>query len=132
MSTVYLSDVSAAEKGLEGKLFDVVLFFGSMHHMPREYIRREAHMYMKHMKVGARLIQLAYPSSRWICFEQGLTFPEFCRATDHQCPWAEWYDLENALSTFHPYKFSVLYSGVVGHNEFTWWDLVLLGKENED
>ncbi len=126
--TVYLSDVAAAEKALEGEVFDVILFFGSMHHMPREYIRKEAHMYFKHMRVGSRLIQLAYPSSRWFCYNGGLTFPEFCAATDFSCPWAEWYDLEKALSTFHPFKFNVQYAGVVGPNEFTWWDLVLTGK----
>jgi SAM-dependent methyltransferase len=127
--TVYLTDVESAEKALEGRMFDAVLFLGSMHHMPREYIRREAHMYLQHLRPGGRLIHLAYPSARWHCHKEGLTFPEFCDSTDHSCPWAEWYDLEKALKTFHPFKFHVLYAGIVGVYDFTWWDLVLAGRE---
>lgn len=131
-------------------MFDAVLFFGSMHHMPREYIRHEAGMYFDHLKVISRVIvicfllltfrfipislqvgglfvQLAYPSSRWYC-DGKKTFPEFCASTDYTCPWAEWYDIHKALATFHPHKFSVIYSGIVGPQEFTWWAFVHLGK----
>jgi hypothetical protein len=94
--------------------------------MPREYIRKEAHMYFEHMRIGSVLVQLAYPSTRWYCSGTA-TFPAFCGSTDGGCPWAEWYDIHKALATFHPYKFAVLYAGVVGLREFTWWS-VYLGK----
>jgi SAM-dependent methyltransferase len=128
VETVLLESVESIEKGLGDSIFDVVLFFGSMHHMPREYIIKETAVYFAHMRKGSRLIQLAYPSSRWVC--SGMTtFPGFCKFTDYECPWAEWYDLNKALATFAPHKFIVLYAGVVGINEFTWWDLVYEGPE---
>jgi hypothetical protein len=112
---------------LGDEIFDVVLFLGSMHHMPREYIRLEVQLYVRHMRVGSRLIQLAYPSTRWRC-SGSETFPRFCSHTDHSCAWAEWYDLGKALRTFEPARFAVLYAGVVGVHEFAWWDLVYLGS----
>ncbi len=104
--------------------FDVITAIGSLHHAPQSVIRPECAELVRHLKVGGRWLQLAYPRSRW----EGDRKPDFDRwgeITDGVgTPWSEWYDVPKLLDVLLPAKFEVVlyheFSGV----EFNWFDLL--------
>ena len=46
--------------------YDVIMAMGSLHHAPSDIMKPEYQELMRHLKVGGRWLQLAYPRSRWI------------------------------------------------------------------
>jgi len=47
--------------------YDVIMAMGSLHHAPREVIIPEVRELLKHLRVGGRWLQLAYPSVSLFC-----------------------------------------------------------------
>ena len=46
--------------------YDIVMAMGSLHHAPSDVLKPEYQELLRHLKVGGRWLQLAYPRSRWI------------------------------------------------------------------
>eukprot|EP00123_Amoebidium_parasiticum_P019685 comp30244_c0_seq1/m.47234 comp30244_c0_seq1/g.47234 ORF comp30244_c0_seq1/g.47234 comp30244_c0_seq1/m.47234 type:complete len:361 (-) comp30244_c0_seq1:639-1721(-) len=129
---VYLQDAETLPSQLAGRMFDVICVLGSLHHMPRELVRKEWDVYLRHLKIGGRLRWLAYPAERWrdVGFP---SFERFCDTTDDGCPWAEWYDLAKLLRSLQPHKFVEMWSYIKTMNgddrgEFSEADLIYMGK----
>lgn len=107
--------------------YDVVLAMGSLHHAPLEVIKEEARELLRHLKIGGRWIQLAYPKVRWIK-EGKFPFHEWGEITDGEgTPWAEWYDLPKLLNLLAPARFNVVLSREYCGQEFIWFDLLYRG-----
>jgi hypothetical protein len=97
---------------------------GSLHHMPYKVVRDEAQELIRHLKVGGRWLQLAYPRSRWLR-EGRLPFNLWGSYTDGMgTPWGEWYDLPKLLSLLEPAEFDVILYREFDNNDFNWFDLV--------
>jgi len=148
-SYITVSSVDQLGKDLEGKYFDVVTSFGSMHHAPRELNQPEYHLLASHLKTGGKWLQLAYPLQRWIDMQRGDLGTFWCPPKDKQLgvafsdgwwggdgcrtPWAEWYEPGKWLKNMKPYSFSMNWCGGIGDpkvhlaNEFIWFDFVKLG-----
>jgi 2-polyprenyl-3-methyl-5-hydroxy-6-metoxy-1,4-benzoquinol methylase len=108
--------------------YDVIMAMGSLHHAPAEVIRPELQELLKHLKVGGRWLQLAYPRSRWIR-EGRSPFSVWGEITDGPgTPWTEWYDLPKLLKQFEPAKFDVVLYQEFHNGDFNWFDLVYRGR----
>src|SRR6266851_10252751 len=46
--------------------YDVIMAMGSMHHAPMDILKPEYQELLRHLKVGGRWLQLAYPKARWV------------------------------------------------------------------
>jgi len=104
--------------------FDVILCMGSLHHMPYEVVRAEVQELIRHVKIGGRWIQIAYPKSRWLR-EGRLPFEIWGSYTDGiGTPWAEWYDLPKLLSLLEPARFDVVMYHEFNNHDFNLFDLV--------
>jgi len=111
--------------------YDVIYAAGSLHHAPADIIKPEAHELLKHLKIGGRWIQLAYPYTRWVN-EGQLPFDKWGENTDGAgTPWAEWYDLPKLLKLLEPAKFDVVLSQEFHNHAFIWFDLVYRGMGNQ-
>ena len=106
--------------------YDVIMAMGSMHHAPDHVVRPEYQELLRHLKVGGRWLQLAYPRSRWIR-EGRMPFSKWGGITDGGAPWAEWYDLERLLGMLAPGKFDVVLYQEFHGGDFNWFDLVYRG-----
>ncbi len=88
--------------------YDIIMAMGSLHHAPTEVIVPEVAELRKHLKVGGRWLQLAYPKTRWVR-EGCLPFSEWGNVTDGPgTPWAEWCDLAKFFQVHHPADFDVV------------------------
>jgi|SRR5579859_3668753 len=106
--------------------FDVVTAMGSLHHAPFEFVHREVAEIVRHLKIGGRWLQLAYPKARWVR-EGSLSFSEWGERTDGEgTPYAEWYDLNKLLQLLTPAKFDPLFHCEWHNYDFNWFDLKLL------
>jgi SAM-dependent methyltransferase len=104
--------------------YDVIMAMGSMHHAPVDVLKPEYHELLRHLKIGGRWLQLAYPFSRWIRYGKP-PFGKFGELTDGVgTPWAEPYDLPKLLGTFAPAKFDVVLYQEIHGGDFNWFDLV--------
>lgn len=104
--------------------FDVVMCMGSLHNAPFEVIRPEAQELLKHLKIGGRWLQLAYPKTRWLR-EGSLPFDVWGIRTDGPgTPWEEWYDLPKLLRLLKPARFDVVLYLEFDNSNFNWFDLV--------
>jgi SAM-dependent methyltransferase len=104
--------------------YDVIMAMGSLHHAPAEVMKPEYQELVRHLKVGGRWLQLAYPKARWI-LDRRPRFTHWGLATDGPgTPWAEWYDLEKLLDMLAPAKFDVVLYQEFHNNEFNWFDLL--------
>lgn len=111
------------------KDYDVIMAMGSLHHAPAEIIKPETQELLKHLKVGGRWLQLAYPKTRWIR-EGSLPFNRWGQITDGvNTPWAEWYDLPKLLDLLHPARFQVVLYQEFHNNNFVWFDLLYEGNQ---
>jgi len=112
--------------------YDVIWCGGSLHHIPFELARQVARELRKHLNVGGRWIELAYPKERWER-DGRPSFEQWGDKTDGGAPWVEWYDLEKVLARVGPEQFRVVLSFNFHDNEFVWFDLERtqwLGVEN--
>lgn len=118
----YMKDLSSlAELPAD---YDVIWAQGSLINAPFDHTRTEIQELLRHLPVGGRWIELAYPKARWER-EGRLPFEKWGEKTDGVgTPWVEWYDLEKLSAALAPAKFeTVLYLNF--HNDdFNWFDLV--------
>jgi 2-polyprenyl-3-methyl-5-hydroxy-6-metoxy-1,4-benzoquinol methylase len=104
--------------------YDVIWCQGSMINAPFDIIRSETQELLKHLPVGGRWIELAYPKERWIK-EGELPFDKWGEKTDGiGTPWVEWYDLEKLISRLEPAKFEVVLNFNFHNDDFNWFDLL--------
>lgn len=107
--------------------YDIIMAMGSLHHAPFEIIKSEAHELLKHLKVGGRWLQLAYPKTRWIRAGRP-SFDRWGEMTDGSgTPWAEWYDLSKLLRLLEPARFEVVLCQEFHNSNFIWFDLLYQG-----
>jgi len=103
--------------------FDVIWCQGSMINLPYEIAREESSLLLKHLAIGGRWIELAYPKERWIR-EGGMPLNIWGEKTDGGAPWIEWYDLEKMCNRLDSATFKVILSFNFHNNDFNWFDLV--------
>lgn len=119
---LYMQDVQSLSS-LEVD-FDVVMCIGSLHNAPFEVIYPEAQELLRHLKIGGRWIQLAYPKTRWLR-EGRLPFDAWGVRTDGPgTPWVEWYDLPKLLRLLQPARFDVVLYLEFDNSNYNWFDLV--------
>jgi SAM-dependent methyltransferase len=107
--------------------YDVIMAMGSLHNAPPEVMKPEYQELLRHLKVGGRWLQLAYPFARWIR-DGRPPFSRWGAFTDGGAPWCEPYDLPKLLDMFAPAKFDVVLYQEFHDNEFNWFDLVYRGS----
>ena len=111
--------------------YDVIMAMGSLHHAPQEVIKPEVNELIKHLKIGGRWLQLAYPITRWIR-EGSPPFSKWGEMTDGiGTPWAEAYDIEKLLGLFESAHFDVVLCQEFHNNDFIWFDLLYKGLKND-
>lgn len=103
--------------------YDAIYCQGSLIHSPLEVTRLEAQALLKHLPVGGRWIELAYPKSRWER-EGKMPFDRWGKKTDGGAPWAEWHDLEKVKAFLAPAVFEVILALEFHNSDFNWFDLV--------
>lgn len=104
--------------------FDVVMCMGSLHNAPFEVIRPEAQELLRHLKIGGRWLQLAYPKTKWLR-EGSLPFDVWgIRVDGPGTPWEEWYDLPKLLRLLKPARFDVVLYLEFDNSNFNWFDLI--------
>ena len=107
--------------------YDVIMAMGSMHHAPLDILKPEYRELLRHLKVGGRWLQLAYPKSRWVR-DGRPRFAHWGVVTDGEgTPWAEWLDLEKLLGAFGRAKFDVVLYQEFHNSDFNWFDLLYRG-----
>jgi 2-polyprenyl-3-methyl-5-hydroxy-6-metoxy-1,4-benzoquinol methylase len=108
--------------------YDVIMAMGSLHHAPMDILKPEYRELLRHLKVGGRWLQLAYPKSRWVR-DKRPPFAHWGVVTDGKgTPWAEWLDPEKVLSLFGPAKFDIILYQEFHNSDFNWFDLLYRGK----
>jgi SAM-dependent methyltransferase len=109
--------------------YDVIMAMGSLHNAPIEVMRPEYRELIRHLKVGGRWLQLAYPRARWTR-DDSPPFDVWGPMTDGPgTPWEEWYDLPKLLSILEPAKFEVVLYREFHNSDFNWFDLLYVGTE---
>jgi 2-polyprenyl-3-methyl-5-hydroxy-6-metoxy-1,4-benzoquinol methylase len=107
--------------------FDVIMAMGSLHHAPVDILRPEYKELVRHLKLGGRWLQLAYPKARWIR-DKRPRFAHWGLTTDGAgTPWAEWYDVEKLLGVFTPAEFEVVLYQEFHNSDYNWFDLIHRG-----
>jgi 2-polyprenyl-3-methyl-5-hydroxy-6-metoxy-1,4-benzoquinol methylase len=120
-----LTDISSLHS--LDKDYDVIMAMGSLHNAPVHIMKPEYEELIKHLKVGGRWLQLAYPKSRWIR-EGQLPFDQWAAIVDGPgTPWEEWYDVPKLLSMLEPATFDVVLYQEFHDNDFNWFDLQYRG-----
>lgn len=104
--------------------YDVIWCQGSLINAPFEVIRMEIQELLRHLPIGGRWIELAYPEARWKR-EGQLPFERWGERTDGPgTPWMEWYDLPKLEAAFAPARFDVVLQFDFHNSDFNWFDLV--------
>src|SRR6266581_6130066 len=85
--------------------YDVIMAMGSLHNAPVEVMKPEYQELLRHLRLGGRWLQLAYPKSLWIKAGRP-AFDKWGQMLERS-PWEEWYDVPKLLSMFEPAKFDV-------------------------
>jgi len=117
----YMEDLSSIS-GLPAD-YDAIYCQGSLINAPLEVTRLEAQALLKHLPVGGRWIELAYPRSRWVR-DGRKPFTSWGKTTDGGAPWMEWHDLEKVKSFLAPATFEVVLEREFHNADFNWFDLV--------
>jgi SAM-dependent methyltransferase len=108
--------------------YDVIMGMGSLHNAPVGVMKPEYQELLKHLRLGGRWLQLAYPKSRWER-DGKPPFNKWGEMTDGPgTPWEEWYDLPKLLSMFEPAKFDVILYLEFHNSDFNWFDLLYRGN----
>lgn len=105
--------------------YDVIMGMGSLHNAPVEVMRPEYQELLRHLRVGGRWLQLAYPKVRWER-DGSLPFDKWGDLVE-RAPWEEWYDVPKLLSMFQPARLDVVLYREFYNGEFNWFDLVYRG-----
>jgi 2-polyprenyl-3-methyl-5-hydroxy-6-metoxy-1,4-benzoquinol methylase len=106
------------------KNYDVIWCQGSLINAPFNIIHMEVQELLKHLPIGGRWIELAYPRKRWER-EGKLPFSKWGELTDGiGTPWVEWYDLNKLNCLFEPAKFDVVFQFNFHNDDFNWFDLI--------
>jgi SAM-dependent methyltransferase len=103
--------------------YDFITCLGSMMCAPFNVVRQEAQALLKHLKIGGRWIELAYPKSRWER-EGKKDFEKWGARTDGGAPWMEWYDLDKLKSVLAPSEFKTILYFDFYDSDFNWFDLL--------
>jgi 2-polyprenyl-3-methyl-5-hydroxy-6-metoxy-1,4-benzoquinol methylase len=107
--------------------YDVIMAMGSLHHAPSDILKPEYQELLRHLKVGGRWLQLAYPRSRWIR-EGREPFSRWGVITDGPgTPWSEWMEPEKLMGLLAPAKFDLVLHQEFHHGYFNWFDLLYRG-----
>ena len=115
---------SFAEIGGGGEAgYDVIWCQGSLINAPFEVIRAEVQELLRHLKIGGRWIELAYPEVRWER-EGRMPFEEWGARTDGGAPWIEWYDLPKLQAALQPARFETILYFDFHNDDFNWFDLL--------
>ncbi len=117
----YLENMRSFESLPEN--YDVIWCQGSLINAPFEVIRTEVQELLKHLPVGGRWVELAYPRARWER-DGCLPFEQWGDKTDGGAPWVEWYDLAKLSAAFHPARFNTVLYFEFYNSDFNWFDLV--------
>ena len=111
--------------------YDFLMAMGSLHHAPVSVIKPEVNELIRHLKIGGRWLQLAYPKTRWER-EGRPSFYKWGEITDGAgTPWAESYDIEKLLGLFENAAFEVVLCQEFHNNDFIWFDLLYKGKKTK-
>jgi len=120
-----LTDIDSL-RGLDTD-YDVIMGMGSLHNAPPEVMRPEYQELLRHLKVGGRWLQFAYPFARWIR-DGRPPFTKWGELTDGPgTPWCEPYDVPKLLGMFAPAKFDVVLYHEFHNSDFNWIDLLYRG-----
>ena len=103
--------------------FDAIYCSGSLINAPLTVTRVEVQKLLRHLPVGGRWVELAYPKIRWER-EGKLPFSEWGAKTDGGAPWMEWKDLDKLRFLFEPATFDVILALEFHNSDFNWFDLV--------
>jgi SAM-dependent methyltransferase len=104
--------------------YDVIWCQGSLINTPFDITRNEVQELLKHLPVGGRWVELAYPKTRWKR-EGKKPFEKWGDITDGAgTPWIEWYDLPKLKSLFDPAQFDVVLYQEFHNSDFNWFDLI--------
>jgi FkbM family methyltransferase len=107
--------------------YDVIMAMGSLHNAPQGVMKPEYQELLRHLKIGGRWLQLAYPFSRWIR-DGRPPFHKWGEMTDGLgTPWCEPYDLPKLLGMFAPAQFDVVLYHEFHNCEFNWFDVLYRG-----
>lgn len=112
----------ASLQALEAE-YDVIMAMGSLHHAPQSVIKPEVEILLRHLKVGGRWLQLAYPQTRWIN-DGRPPFDRWVNTDGDNTPWVEWYDLPKLLALLAPTRFEVVLCQEFHNSDFIWFDLM--------
>jgi SAM-dependent methyltransferase len=102
---------------------DAVYCAGSLINAPLEVTRLEAQEILKHLPVGGRWLELAYPKARWER-EGKMPFETWGEKTDGGALWMEWHDIEKVMWYLAPARFEVVLAFEYHNSDFNWFDLV--------
>jgi SAM-dependent methyltransferase len=104
--------------------YDIIWCQGSLINAPFEITRIEVQELLKHLPIGGRWIELAYPRVRWER-EGKLPFEKWGERTDGKgTPWVEWYDLHKLKAVLEPAQFDVILYLEFHNSDFNWFDLI--------
>jgi 2-polyprenyl-3-methyl-5-hydroxy-6-metoxy-1,4-benzoquinol methylase len=107
--------------------YDVIMAMGSLHNAPEHVMKPEYQELIRHLKIGGRWLQLAYPKSRWIR-DNRPRFRHWGVVTDGEgTPWCEPYELDTLLNMLAPAKFDVVLYQEFHNSDFNWFDLLYRG-----
>jgi SAM-dependent methyltransferase len=103
--------------------FTAIYGQGSLINLPLEATRVEAQSLLKHLPVGGRWIELAYPKRRWI-HDGRMPADKWGQKTDGGAPWVEWHDLKKIRDFLAPAEFDVVFTLDFHKYDFNWFDLI--------
>ncbi len=103
--------------------YDAIYCAGSLINAPLEATRLEAQALLRHLPVGGRWIELAYPRARWER-EGKMPFDTWGEKTDGGAPWMEWHDVDKVKWYLSPARFEVVLAFEFHNSDFNWFDLV--------
>lgn len=104
--------------------YDVIMAMGSLHNAPCSVMRPEYQELIRHLRIGGRWLQLAYPKSRWER-DGSPPFPRWAERVDGPgTPWEEWYDIPKLREMLEPAQFDVVLYREFHNSDFNWFDLL--------
>lgn len=107
--------------------FDAVYAQGSLINVPFNQVRNEAQRLLRHLPVGGRWVELAYPKERWER-DGKPAYSDWGPITDGPgTPWVEWYDLRKVSAILSPARFETILALNFHNDDFNWFDLRRVG-----
>lgn len=103
--------------------YDAIYCSGSLINASLDVTRLEVQELLKHLPVGGRWLELAYPRARWER-EGRMSFDRWGENADGGAPWIEWHDIEKVKWYLAPAQFEVVLEFEYHNSDFNWFDLV--------